>query len=40
MTTFILTWNPTKWSHPPGELETAIETIQHGGVYNSDWSVG
>jgi 5-methylcytosine-specific restriction enzyme A len=38
--TFILTWNPDRWTWPPDEYARAIQVTEAGGTWREDWSVG
>jgi hypothetical protein len=40
MATFILVWNPDKWSWPEAQLARAIKSISNGQVATEPWSFG
>lgn len=40
MATFIVNWNPSKWTMPDDELAGAVEVTADGGEYSEPWSVG
>lgn len=40
MSTFILTWNPTKWDYPDGVYEREVAKTAAGQAIDDRWSVG